>query len=529
MGMEIPLSDTCMHHRHDWLLPVCTGLLGCALVLLATSRYGAGLSSDSVGYISAARSLVTDGTLTTYLGEPMVNWPPLYPALLASVYWLTGVDPLYSAAWVNTLLFGLIAGAGSLLFVRSECGGRPFALLGSIALVLAEPLLSVSRMALSELLFILWVVLFLLFAQRWRRFAGWGSLVSMCIVAALAALTRYIGVTLIATGLVLVLLDDRQRWMVRMRQGVLFSLAAALPLALWLWRNWIVCGSFMGSRAPSVDGLGCNLVLAFTALVSWITPYKLFPQISLALAVGALAAGLAAAVILLVRWARHRALRGTLLHYAVHLLQHETFSALLFACIYGLFLVISASTAAIDVIDSRLMSPLFVPLLWLVLVLMARFAQRWQGRTWLRHLPLTLFIVVFILYGGIVSGYRLTKCLTEGAGGYATDSWQTSETVAYLRSLSFDGPTFSNAPDVTYILADRPTLFSPKETAGRSSLVLNTLDELANTWPESSPALLVWFDNAGRSYLYTPAELQTIVNIEPLARLGDGIVYCVDR
>ena len=54
-------------------------LLGVILVFLSTSRYGAGLSPDSVGYISIARNLITGAGFTSYDGSPLIVQPPLFP------------------------------------------------------------------------------------------------------------------------------------------------------------------------------------------------------------------------------------------------------------------------------------------------------------------------------------------------------------------------------------------------------------------------------------------------------------------
>ena len=86
---------------------VTLGVLGSLLILLATSRYGVGLSPDSASYIAAARSLLAGRGYLDYNGDPMVLFPPLYPTLIAlgSLIW---PDPIFVARYVNAASFGLI-------------------------------------------------------------------------------------------------------------------------------------------------------------------------------------------------------------------------------------------------------------------------------------------------------------------------------------------------------------------------------------------------------------------------------------
>src|SRR5438105_13261793 len=91
------------------LLQLPLAAAGFLLVLLATSRYGAGLSPDSAAYVSTARHLAAGKGYTLYSGEPYVDWGPLFPTVLAACGRL-GLDPIPAARWVNAAVFGLILG-----------------------------------------------------------------------------------------------------------------------------------------------------------------------------------------------------------------------------------------------------------------------------------------------------------------------------------------------------------------------------------------------------------------------------------
>ena len=60
------------------------GFIGASIVLILTSRHGAGLTPDSAAYISA-RNLAEGNGFLTYNGLHLVVQPPLYPIMLAAV------------------------------------------------------------------------------------------------------------------------------------------------------------------------------------------------------------------------------------------------------------------------------------------------------------------------------------------------------------------------------------------------------------------------------------------------------------
>ena len=166
-------------------------VVGSLLVWLATSSYGPGLSTDGARYLSTAESIAAGRGITDYLGLPLVNWPPLYPFILAAVSLMTGLDVLIAAQIVNILAFGAIIYLGGLLFERSLPGNWTFAVVASLVLATSLPLVEVSANVASDSMFLACVLLFLLAAQsylhtrtgrgwwrrwdrRWRRrAAGW--------------------------------------------------------------------------------------------------------------------------------------------------------------------------------------------------------------------------------------------------------------------------------------------------------------------------------------------------------------------
>ena len=115
-------------------------------------------------------------------------------------------------------------------------------------MVFSVPLSAIYAMTWSECLFIPLVALFLLCAQRYWESRSAVSLATMVISTALACPTRYIGVALVPTGiLVLALAPGASRRTTYIRAGV-FAIVSLVPFGLWLLHNYQQAGTLSGNR-----------------------------------------------------------------------------------------------------------------------------------------------------------------------------------------------------------------------------------------------------------------------------------------
>ena len=138
-------------------------------MLLHSSRWGLGLSPDSVVYIGAARSLLAGHGFTlpaeSALFSPITHYPPLYSSLLLAVTGSVAADPLHGAIWLNVAAFSVnIYVSGFLLF--ASLGSWQLALLGSLFTFTAFPLVQAHTMVWSEALFIMLELLGILLLLR---------------------------------------------------------------------------------------------------------------------------------------------------------------------------------------------------------------------------------------------------------------------------------------------------------------------------------------------------------------------------
>ncbi len=236
------------------LLLTALALLGMALILARQVNYGVGFHVDTPLYISVARHLLEgEGFVKLTNKELYVKFPPLYPMLLATAS-LFVFDPYAVAGPLNAAIFGLtIFVAGH--YLRQRIHSRFLILWACLAILLSSPLTSIAYTAMSEPLFILLVILSLLHTDSFLRQDKRTSLLWAAMLAALACLTRYIGLTLPMTIVPLILLQRNTVLVAKMKHIIAYTLISVSPVALWLLRNSLLSGRPTGSRPPSDNTL----------------------------------------------------------------------------------------------------------------------------------------------------------------------------------------------------------------------------------------------------------------------------------
>jgi 4-amino-4-deoxy-L-arabinose transferase-like glycosyltransferase len=505
------------------------GAEGAVLIVLSTSHFGAGLDPDSVTYIGTARNLANGLGAVSYGGNPLVLQPPFYPFLLAIIARLFGVDPLSSTRVVNALIFGLTIYFSGWLISNLLGQSRIYSLVGAACILASPALFGVSVMAYSEPLFDLLAVLSLLCLTVWLRDKNgiWFGL--LILSAALACMTRYVGITLILAGGVTLLLLEHESLKVRIVHAIVFGLLSLLPVAIWLIRNYDVTGAFLGPRAPAAYGLIQILKVTLNTLAAWYLPGVILASRTI-LFLFALGIGFLAGFRLRGDSATVRALRPEIAKAA---------PLLLFAVTYLAFMVISSVTTEVSPLKDRLLSPIYVPVTLLVLMLadqlLAPIGQKLSPR-----FPGTFAVVlvaVWLLYPLRAIRADLQTGVDQG-WGYSGQVWRESPLVRYLQHepLPASQALYSNGPDVLYILLNLQAKLSPVKTTDTSgeipasSPIAKDLSQVSEIWPGSSSSYLIWFDKiTNRHYLYSLNDLQRVANLQQIDRFDDGAIYLVSR
>ena len=226
----------------DWLALLICAAGSFALVLLAT-RWGAGLSIDSLRYLKAGAHLDVALGLSDSPGMRLTHYPPLFPMVL-SLGRFFSIDPWTTARWLNASLMALSTILTGTIFLKLG-GARSWAGLWGVALFAVAPdLMLVHAMVWSEPLYIalmlVTVLAFLIYLTGGHRSP---PLLLAGVAVALACLTRYAGGAMILAGCLTILLLHGHRITKRLLQASLFGAIASLPLLFWIIYNKMTAGT----------------------------------------------------------------------------------------------------------------------------------------------------------------------------------------------------------------------------------------------------------------------------------------------
>ena len=495
--------------RRDPCALLIVGLagLGTAHILVRTATYGAAVTSDSILFLSTALNFLAGEGWRDLTGIPLTLYPPLFPLLLAAFGWV-GIEPLVASRWINAIAFGLtILAAGG--WLRSNLRSRGLVLAATAAIAAALPLSHWASTIKTDLLFVLLTLLALVqlasFLNRKTDALLWWA----AVFTALATLTRYPGVALIGTG-VLVLLP-----FARLRQTLAFGAVSSVPLLAVLAHNWAAIGNLRwatGYRTdPSGQSLFEGLSQAVKVVCGWVVPRHAPDGLAYLLGLAVAAVVLAGATVIL----RYRQPASRRLEPII------PFGG--FAVAYLVFMVLVVPFTVEQEIDSRYLLPIYVPLLLATVFLLDQFlsiaAAGWMGAG--RYVVGSLVVLATLAHVGF-SAYKNLRLTAQAwrtgyeNGTYRIARWQHSETLQYLRDHRIEGRIYSNRRALTRLATGAADPEKHRNIPRKMG------------WTEiEAGAHLVWFERfynrAFRSY--DDLDLRVLPGMETVAELADGVVF----
>lgn len=431
------------------LLNLLAPVAGFTIILFFTGHSGIGIDADSVVYLKAAQNLQTNGTLTDFMHKPVIEFPLLYPLFISSGIFITGLQPLSFAPLLNATLFALLIFLFANLIEKIPVLQKwhKGALLS--CLVFSPAILEVYSYLWSETLFLIILLLFFFALNRYLNSLSRKVLFMAAGLAALAAITRYAGITLIVTGALFILVNRKLPLLKKLTDLLIFGLISSVPLTINLMRNYTQTGLLTGYREGSQIPFMQNLKHIGHALYSWL-PF---------LNGNTNGAGWFAALIMLI-----------LLTHIIRLVFKKNKQLSLvnmaagFSLVYLLFIDGIASIARFEILNSRFLSPVFISLLTCIGYWIIRAA----GRIPYRGLSLATVLIVFLLfqYGQFRSDYETWDGVKDaGIPGYSEEQWTASATVRFIQkdSLPFqqNHTIWSNANDAVYFFTGREGKFLP--------------------------------------------------------------------
>lgn len=479
-------------------------IAGFLIILLFTHHGGIGVSPDSVVYTSVARNIYYQHQLEAYNHMPLVDFPVFYPIFLSVSMSVSGLDPVVSGPVLNGLLFGVLIYLCNVAFRKSSNAiTARWALF--ISLLISPALLDVYTMLWSETLFILFSIVLLLLTHRYCKTTSLIALIGMAVCAGMACITRYAGITLIATGGFIILFRLATPLRKRIGHTLLFGSISSAFLLANLLRNAQITGTLTGEREKGVTPFFTNMRYCGMVFCDWLHLLKDHYQWAAMLATAALLLP----AIVLIRRVLQRTSHGT-----VHNI------ALAFFFIYTSFILISSTISRYEQINNRLLSPAFTPLLLVVIYGLSKLPEHFS------HVHKTYILaplaVLFILFqaGQLQAGRSMYNEYSHyGIPGYTQDPWRHSQVTQYLNShphLFTPGVTiYSNANEAVYF------------TTGLAARSLpHTIDaEDVETLVDAEIHYLIWYNDVNDTDLVSMPFISAHKKLTPLYTTTDGIIY----
>ena len=500
-------------------------IVGTVLILLRGINYGVDVDYDGAAYlIRAQRMLAGPGWLVHTSGVQ----PPLFPLLLAFVG-ISGIDLVHVAGFVNAVAFGLtILFSG--IWLKNRLHSPLIAIWATVAICLSIPLTSLASRAVSESVFILFMVLALMQADAFLNRNGPASLIRAALFSALACLTRYAGVALIPAVALLLLLQRSAAFPERVRQAVTYSFLALAPCCLFILRNWLLSGAFTWHN---VKFQNYTLVLdpprvhylrdALKEVARWALPISSNSQAGMQgvvdwLPVVCLLIWVTSAGYIFLRSMRHVRLNLPML-FGLFALVH-----------FVLILAVTVLDPQDKILDEekRHLSPLYIPLVFIVSVAMdellkGRFVPlpvddsvaETERRGWRGRFVGTVPIAAMLLWLHFPAAQYVRDAVVHLNQGYMYTSadWRNSAIVRYLREHPVDDPVYTNLEDPLEFLTGLRTtrLRTPKQ-----------LREMTIT-----PSVhIVWFPlGHGRQSKKLRSAIESLSDIETVFTEAQGVIY----
>lgn len=512
-SLSIPAST-----RSYWVFLLVISLTALLVGGLATSKYGAGVASDSTKYLSVAQSLIDGNGLFDHRGLPLIAWPPLYSIIIAGLGMLTGWDVLAAAWYLNVFILGLNLFLSGMIFYRVFSEKILYAYLAVLFVFLSNPSLRIHSVISSDPLYLTAVFALVLALDKYISKRSYVAFVFILLLSALTPLLRYVGLAIGATAGIVILIEHYRSPRIWLRDGFLLGVLTILPIGWWLIiHNLMTYGSLWGLATQIVD-VNANLSMGLTKILHWFVPYLSFLMPLLLRPWTVLIP-----LIVLIAWLNRKSgerVRG----WADALRAKSTYPVLLHGLIYFTAVTVTIITADHrDLYSDRYYFILLVPILIVLFMTLDTLI--------LPHLRLSArqmqygLIALFALWS-VYPLYTMQEYLrearTEGEPSsvnmFNTRNYNEMDLIAETRSLRQREPdaiVYSNYVDAVWFYTRMPVTLLP------------FVVDKPTQWDADKPGYIVWFEPNEYKHYVSPQAIAEFANVELVYEGKGGKIYYV--
>jgi uncharacterized membrane protein YhaH (DUF805 family) len=288
-----------------------------------------------------------------------------------------------------------------------------------------------------------------------------------------------------------------------------------LPIGSWIIRNYFISGTPTGQRAISSYSLYQNLVFFYDTLLSWYLPVNSIINFIIIF------------ILLIAGWI---ILKSNIDKPFNKINLNKILHVLLFVLFYSCFIIISSTTTAYDRISDRLLSPIYIPLIFILFFLMDKIFNWLSDRfnKLLIKVLLTFCFISFIRFPLYSTLYIVQEFNCRTGVGYNTSTWTNSKTIEFLlqdKSIAERYKLYSNEPEILYFLTKLKSEYSPVKTFYNSPQLLSIEQNNNYINQNIKNGYLIWFSSSNRSFLFTINELHKNYELTEIESFDDGVIY----
>ncbi len=479
---------------------------GFFIIFLFTRHSGIGVCPDGVVYTTAAENLRSTGRFADFTNGPVIDFPAFYSIFLSAGMWVTGLKPLAFAPYLNALLFALIIFLSGHIMEQFQYKSKWYKAAILSCIVLSPGLLEDYSMMWSETLFILFLLLFMMAMYRYLQSHSGKALIAAAVITSIACITRYAGIVIIGAGGIFILVNSKQSLLKRIKDGLIFATISPLLLIVNLYRNYQLSGTLTGHREQSVTPLISNMHDAGVVFANWL-PFVHQNYVATITVVIIILAGLS--ILCVSQFLKNHRISA-----------YESMAAA-WSLFYILFMIGIASISRFETLNSRFLTPVFIPLLWSASYWLVPLFR--QNKSLLKKWSfafLGLFMLTSFQYNQVAADAETWDGVKDaGIPGYTEDQWTKSETVQFIEknALPFkkNYTIYSDAYDAIYWFTGRPGKFLPaREYKPGVKDFLN-----------DPHCYLVWFTDGENSDLVNLNFITHVKKMKLVRQFNDGAIY----
>jgi hypothetical protein len=511
-----------LHKKTFSIFMACLAAAVMVLGGIATSRYGAGVASDSVKYLAVAQNLVDGNGLFDHRGLPLLSWPPLYSMVLAGLSLITSVDVFVAGWYFNIFLLGFDLLLSGVIFQRVFFTKPVYAYLATVFVFLSISSLRIHATIGSDAFYLTMTLLFMLAMDAYIQKRSYRAFFWIVVLSALAPLLRYVGMAFAVTAGIMILIENRKNKRVLLRDGFVLGFSSIAPIFWWLViRNIGTYGSLWGTPSDQIVDVRLNTELALTKMLHWFVPYLsvLMPLLTRPFIVLAVCALVLALI--------NRNQKGAGFVWVREFLLPSTYPIMTYAFVY--FSAVALTIITRDhryLFSDRYYVILLVPTMIFMFITFDVLIKPHLKLS--EHQIANGLMVIFALWAIYpLYGIReyLVSALDKGEPSeynlFNTRAYHESQIVPAMQKLRVSEPeaiVYSNYVDAVWFYTRKPVVLLP--TRKVPDLVV-----AYTGWPYDKPGYIVWFKPNEYKHYLSPEELSRFGSLKLMYTDPSGDIY----